>query len=84
MMKKSHDTNHKEWTAQDELDKFRLLLCVNKPRAQMFEKVRLKLYTVGCFWPYLRPMNLRENCPWEEFTLGKKKFFEVASLVGYW
>jgi len=48
-MKKSHDTNHKEWTAQDELDKFRLLLCVNKPRAQMFEKVRLKLYMVGCF-----------------------------------
>jgi len=26
-------------------------------------------------------MNLREHCPWEKFTLGKKKFFEVASLV---
>jgi len=26
---------------------------------------------------------LREHCPWEEFTLGKKKFFEHASLVGY-
>ena len=27
------------------------------------------------------PMNLREHFPEEELTLGKNRFFEVASLV---
>jgi len=31
-MQKPHDTNHKEWTTKDELNKFHLLLCTSKHR----------------------------------------------------
>ena len=46
-MKNSHHTNHKEWTKQDELNKFLLLICSNKPREEV---IFLQMFEINVRW----------------------------------
>jgi len=47
IMKNSHHTNHKEWTKQDELNKFLLLICSNKPREEV---IFLQMFEINVRW----------------------------------
>ena len=73
---------HKEWTTQDELNEFHLLLSTIELSdlvvlVQLFEvKGRLKLDMAKCFWPYLGSNEFEEALPLHEY---EKNFWSCKS-----